>query len=210
MRRNYEPMFFHPLLLLDVCKKRAKAVPHISQCGDFDHNHHTVIKVLRWTLFGFSVKLSLELCLQLARYKVPKYFVILDPSESFPLTVSGKVQKFKMREQSIKRLNLGDIPDVFQSTGWKYLTTRRILNKFYWYTLSFMDFLLYFLCLHSVKRVLRNWNKTMFNTVIGRMYTSNSRKPAICLYLDESFKMKSVSVKNCIFCSEDKQGTSSG
>ena len=38
---------------------------------------------------------------QIAYYKVPKHFVIVD---EFPMTVTGKVQKFKMREQSIKEL----------------------------------------------------------------------------------------------------------
>jgi fatty-acyl-CoA synthase len=38
---------------------------------------------------------------QIAYYKVPKHFVIVD---EFPMTVTGKIQKFKMREQSIKEL----------------------------------------------------------------------------------------------------------
>ncbi|XP_055328751.1 medium-chain acyl-CoA ligase ACSF2, mitochondrial-like [Paramacrobiotus metropolitanus] len=44
----------------------------------------------------------------LARFKVPKYFVYVDSKQSFPLTVTGKVQKFKMREQSLKLLKLDD------------------------------------------------------------------------------------------------------
>ena len=38
---------------------------------------------------------------QIAYYKVPKHFVIVD---EFPMTVTGKIQKFKMREQSINEL----------------------------------------------------------------------------------------------------------
>jgi len=38
---------------------------------------------------------------QIAYYKVPKYIVIVD---EFPMTVTGKIQKFKMREKTIKDL----------------------------------------------------------------------------------------------------------
>jgi len=38
---------------------------------------------------------------QIAYYKVPKYIVIVD---EFPMTVTGKIQKFKMRESTIKNL----------------------------------------------------------------------------------------------------------
>jgi len=38
---------------------------------------------------------------QIAYYKVPKHFVIVD---EFPMTVTGKIQKFKMREQTISKL----------------------------------------------------------------------------------------------------------
>jgi fatty-acyl-CoA synthase len=38
---------------------------------------------------------------QIAYYKVPKHFVIVD---EFPMTVTGKIQKFKMRERTIKDL----------------------------------------------------------------------------------------------------------
>jgi fatty-acyl-CoA synthase len=40
---------------------------------------------------------------RLAHYKVPRYVVFAD---EFPMTVTGKVQKFKMREASIERLGL--------------------------------------------------------------------------------------------------------
>lgn len=38
---------------------------------------------------------------QIAYYKVPKYIIIVD---EFPMTVTGKIQKFKMREATIKNL----------------------------------------------------------------------------------------------------------
>jgi fatty-acyl-CoA synthase len=40
---------------------------------------------------------------RLARFKVPRYVIFTD---EFPMTVTGKVQKFKMRETSIERLGL--------------------------------------------------------------------------------------------------------
>jgi len=40
---------------------------------------------------------------KIAYFKVPKYFKIV---ESFPMTVTGKIQKFIMKEESIKELNL--------------------------------------------------------------------------------------------------------
>jgi fatty-acyl-CoA synthase len=42
---------------------------------------------------------------RLAHFKVPRYVVFVD---AFPMTVTGKVQKFKMREDSIERLGLGE------------------------------------------------------------------------------------------------------
>ena len=39
----------------------------------------------------------------MARHKVPKYVRFVD---SFPMTASGKIQKFKMREEAIEYLNL--------------------------------------------------------------------------------------------------------
>ena len=39
----------------------------------------------------------------IAHYKVPRYIKITD---SFPMTITGKVQKFKMRDQSIEELRL--------------------------------------------------------------------------------------------------------
>jgi fatty-acyl-CoA synthase len=40
---------------------------------------------------------------KLAHFKIPRYVIFV---EEFPMTVTGKVQKFKMREESIERLGL--------------------------------------------------------------------------------------------------------
>ncbi|MFZ0039774.1 MAG: AMP-binding protein, partial [Solirubrobacteraceae bacterium] len=40
---------------------------------------------------------------KIARYKIPRYVKCVD---SFPMTVTGKVQKFKLREQAIEELDL--------------------------------------------------------------------------------------------------------
>ena len=42
---------------------------------------------------------------QIAHYKVPRYFKFVD---AFPMTVTGKIMKFQMREQSTKELGLQD------------------------------------------------------------------------------------------------------
>lgn len=44
---------------------------------------------------------------KIAHYKIPRYFKMVD---EFPVTVTGKVQKFVMREQSIRDLGLEDVP----------------------------------------------------------------------------------------------------
>jgi fatty-acyl-CoA synthase len=41
--------------------------------------------------------------LQLAHYKVPRYIKFV---EAFPMTVTGKIQKFLIRKQSIEDLEL--------------------------------------------------------------------------------------------------------
>jgi fatty-acyl-CoA synthase len=40
---------------------------------------------------------------RIAHYKIPRYIRFVD---SFPLTVSGKVQKFLIRKQMVEELNL--------------------------------------------------------------------------------------------------------
>jgi fatty-acyl-CoA synthase len=46
---------------------------------------------------------------KIAAYKIPRYIKFV---ESFPLTVTGKIQKFRMREISIKELNLENAAKV--------------------------------------------------------------------------------------------------
>jgi fatty-acyl-CoA synthase len=46
---------------------------------------------------------------RLAHFKVPRYVIFVD---EFPMTVTGKVQKFKMREASVERLGLHDAAAV--------------------------------------------------------------------------------------------------
>ncbi|MGE0128897.1 MAG: AMP-binding protein [Blastocatellales bacterium] len=45
----------------------------------------------------------------IARHKVPKFFRF---AETFPLTASGKVKKFELREQLIKEMGLGNVDGV--------------------------------------------------------------------------------------------------
>jgi len=42
---------------------------------------------------------------RIANYKIPKYVKFVD---SYPMTASGKIQKFKLREMAIKELQLED------------------------------------------------------------------------------------------------------
>jgi fatty-acyl-CoA synthase len=44
---------------------------------------------------------------RIAHFKVPRYVKLVD---AFPMTVTGKVQKFKMREESIAELGLAPAP----------------------------------------------------------------------------------------------------
>ncbi|HEY7698686.1 MAG TPA: AMP-binding protein, partial [Vicinamibacteria bacterium] len=46
---------------------------------------------------------------KIATYKIPRYWKIVD---SFPMTVTGKIQKFRMREISVAELGLGDAAKV--------------------------------------------------------------------------------------------------
>jgi fatty-acyl-CoA synthase len=43
---------------------------------------------------------------RIATYKIPRYWKLTD---SFPMTVTGKIQKYKMREQSVKDLGLESV-----------------------------------------------------------------------------------------------------
>ena len=42
---------------------------------------------------------------RIAHYKVPRYVSFFD---EFPMTVTGKVQKFKLRERAIEELGLSE------------------------------------------------------------------------------------------------------
>jgi fatty-acyl-CoA synthase len=42
---------------------------------------------------------------RIAHFKIPRYVKVVD---EFPMTVTGKVQKFKMREQAVAELGLAD------------------------------------------------------------------------------------------------------
>ncbi len=46
---------------------------------------------------------------RISHQKIPRYFRFVD---SFPLTGSGKVQKFVLREQAIKELGLEDVASI--------------------------------------------------------------------------------------------------
>ncbi len=46
---------------------------------------------------------------KIAHYKIPRYYKFVD---EFPMTVTGKIQKFKMREQSIKELGLEEVARI--------------------------------------------------------------------------------------------------
>ncbi len=45
----------------------------------------------------------------LSRFKAPRYVRFVD---SFPMTASGKIQKYKMREWAVEELNLGDAASI--------------------------------------------------------------------------------------------------
>ena len=51
---------------------------------------------------------------QIAHTKIPRYVVFVD---AFPMTVTGKVQKFVMREQTIETLRLQEADDVAIALG---------------------------------------------------------------------------------------------
>jgi fatty-acyl-CoA synthase len=48
---------------------------------------------------------------RMARYKAPKYVFFVD---EYPMTASGKIQKYKLRETATEELGLGDL-NVFAS-----------------------------------------------------------------------------------------------
>lgn len=46
---------------------------------------------------------------KIAHYKIPRYFEVVD---AYPMTASGKIQKFKLRELAIEKLDLGKAADI--------------------------------------------------------------------------------------------------
>jgi fatty-acyl-CoA synthase len=46
---------------------------------------------------------------QIASFKIPRYWKFVD---AFPMTVTGKIQKFIMREQSIEELGLREAANI--------------------------------------------------------------------------------------------------
>ncbi len=67
-----------------------------------------------WVKLRPGAELSLEELRQfctgkIAHYKIPRYLRI---SDEFPMTVTGKVQKFKMREVTIAELDLGEAAGI--------------------------------------------------------------------------------------------------
>ena len=61
------------------------------------------VKIIFFTVFA-TLRMIRRLSFQLAHFKIPRYVLFVD---SFPITVTGKIQKFIMREQSIEKLNIG-------------------------------------------------------------------------------------------------------
>ena len=60
--------------------------------------------LLRDGVSGLDAEAVHEFCDgKLAHYKIPRYVLVV---EGFPMTITGKVQKYKMREESIARLRL--------------------------------------------------------------------------------------------------------
>jgi len=51
----------------------------------------------------------------MARYKAPKYVFFVD---EFPMTASGKIQKYKLREMAAESLGLAEV-NVFASEAEK-------------------------------------------------------------------------------------------
>jgi fatty-acyl-CoA synthase len=71
-------------------------------------------EVMAWVRVRPGTELSAEelaaFCKnQIATYKIPRHWKFI---EEFPLTISGKVQKFRMREISIEELGLQDAAQV--------------------------------------------------------------------------------------------------
>ncbi|NLH47210.1 MAG: AMP-binding protein [Myxococcales bacterium] len=49
---------------------------------------------------------------KITHFKVPRYWKFVTSMNEFPMTVTGKIQKFRMREQAIDELNLHDAASI--------------------------------------------------------------------------------------------------
>jgi fatty-acyl-CoA synthase len=68
-------------------------------------------EVMAWVKVRDGAELTGEQLAQfcagkIARYKVPRYWKFLKGAEMWPMTISGKVQKYKMRETAVEELGL--------------------------------------------------------------------------------------------------------
>ena len=84
------------------------AIEDVQVIGVPDHKYGE--ELCAWVKLRPGAELSLdelrEFCTgQIAHFKIPRYLRI---TEDFPMTVTGKVQKFVMREVSVGELGLGD------------------------------------------------------------------------------------------------------
>lgn len=71
-------------------------------------------RVIAWVKLEAGAKLTPEGIIRfcegkIAAYKIPKHIKVVD---SFPMTVTGKIQKFKMREASIQEMKLEEAAKV--------------------------------------------------------------------------------------------------
>jgi fatty-acyl-CoA synthase len=67
-------------------------------------------ELMAWIILRAGASIDVEAVREfcqgrIAHYKIPRYVKTVD---AFPMTVTGKVQKFKMREQAIEELGLSD------------------------------------------------------------------------------------------------------
>jgi len=71
-------------------------------------------EIMAWVQTDGDVELGVEEIRsfsqgKIARYKIPRYVATID---EFPMTVTGKIQKFKLRDAAIERFDLGDAAAV--------------------------------------------------------------------------------------------------
>jgi fatty-acyl-CoA synthase len=71
-------------------------------------------EVMAWVQVEGGAQLSQEEVREycrgkIAHYKIPRYVAVTD---EFPMTVTGKIQKFKLRDQAIDQLGLGDAAGI--------------------------------------------------------------------------------------------------